>query len=242
MPSLLTGARGDVRMLLWPDSAAQGWRLAARRGHRHDLRGAAAGDFRASDLAGYRSTPGTRLHRRRRLWSPHGGMVRPHRDRAADRLRGSSGGSWRPELGVPGGTIQASAAELRSWTLRGDTLRDQLHLRARSVRLRPMSHDGVCVAALRVGLGSAASSRRSDACSRILRAGGVGVARRREPDGRRRRRPWALPWLRSLQEAEQRVAGRAAQFPGVDRAVVVRIGLLEEDFDVSEVFVFADRL
>jgi uncharacterized protein (UPF0548 family) len=38
------------------------------------------------------------------------------------------------------------------------------------------------------------------------------------------------------------VAGGAAQLLGVDRAVVVRIGLLEEDFDVSEVFVLADRL
>jgi disulfide bond formation protein DsbB len=76
------------------------------------------------------------------------GMVRAHRDRAADRLRCSSGGSWRPELGGPSGIIHASAAEHRSWTLRGDTLRDQLHLRARSVRLWPMPHDGICVAAL----------------------------------------------------------------------------------------------
>jgi hypothetical protein len=38
------------------------------------------------------------------------------------------------------------------------------------------------------------------------------------------------------------VAGRAVQLLGVDGAVVVRVGLLEEDFDVSEVFVLADRL
>ena len=38
------------------------------------------------------------------------------------------------------------------------------------------------------------------------------------------------------------MAGWAAQLLGVDRAIVVRIGLLEEDFDVSEVFVLADRL
>ena len=62
--------------------------------------------------------------------------------------RRSSGGPWRPELGVPDGMIHASAAELRSWNLRGDPLCDQLHLRPRSVRLWPMSHDGICVAAL----------------------------------------------------------------------------------------------
>ena len=38
------------------------------------------------------------------------------------------------------------------------------------------------------------------------------------------------------------MAGGAAQLLGVDRAVVVRIGLLEENFDVREVFVLADRL
>ena len=60
-------------------------------------------------------------------------------------------------LAVLGGPNWASPAESSTLArlstglglLRGDTLRDQLHLRARSVRLWPMSHDGVCVAALR---------------------------------------------------------------------------------------------
>ena len=38
------------------------------------------------------------------------------------------------------------------------------------------------------------------------------------------------------------MAGGALELFGVERAVVVRVGLLEEDFDVSKVFVLADRL
>ncbi len=104
--------------------------------------------FRASDPARYRSSTRTRLHRQRRFRPPHGGMVRPRRGSAADRVRGSAGGSWRPEVGAPGGKIHAIAPELRSWSLCGDILRDQPRVCARSVRLWPMSHDGICLAAL----------------------------------------------------------------------------------------------
>ena len=60
-------------------------------------------------------------------------------------------------LAVLGGPNWASPAESSTLArlstglglLRRDTLRDQLHLRARSVRLWPMPHDGICVAALR---------------------------------------------------------------------------------------------
>ena len=46
----------------------------------------------------------------------------------------------------------------------------------------------------------------------------------------------------SLQQAEQRVAGRALQLLRVDRPIVVRIGALEEDLDIGKVLVLADRL
>jgi hypothetical protein len=38
------------------------------------------------------------------------------------------------------------------------------------------------------------------------------------------------------------VAGWARQLFGVDRAIVVRIGLLEEDLDVGKILILADRL
>ena len=38
------------------------------------------------------------------------------------------------------------------------------------------------------------------------------------------------------------MAGRALQFLGVDRAVIVRVGLLEQDFHIGKVFVLANRL
>jgi hypothetical protein len=50
------------------------------------------------------------------------------------------------------------------------------------------------------------------------------------------------PPLVSLQQAEQRVAGRAGQLFGVDRAIVVRISLLEEDLHVGKILILADRL
>ena len=62
----------------------------------------------------------------------------------------------------------------------------------------------------------------------------------RSPSARKSRRAVLPP--SHFSRSNRASSGRGLQLLGVDRSVLVRVGALESDFDVSQIFVLADRL